>query len=222
VVGAREVALDVAEVEPALEHDVAVEGVVDPGRLGVHRRDGVDDRRQHLVVDVDQGARVLGDVPARRRHRGHRLAGEADALDRDRVLGHGLGAEGRHRLDELRGLGAGQHGHDARQRLRPRRVDRADARVGVRAAQDRRVEHAGHRHVADEGRAAGQQLRVLLARDAAPDPAEVLERRRVGTAHGLLDGAHAATPSAGAGGAVGVPWLAARSGPAAHTALTMF
>ena len=161
--GAGEVPLHVAEVEAAVEHDVAVEGVVHAGGVGPHRGDRVDDRLEHLVVDLDQRAGVLGDVAVGGRDDGDGLAGVAHLLRGDRGLRHRLGAERGHRPDVLQRLGAGEDADHAGQRPRGARVDRADAGVGVRAAQHGGVQHAGHHDVADVARASGQQLRVFLA-----------------------------------------------------------
>ncbi len=80
------------------------------------------------------------------------------------------------------------------------------------------MEHPGDGDVADVLGAPGEELRVLLARDALADPAQVLEGGRVRPDR-LLDGAHRDTSWAAE---VAVPWPAATSGPAAQTALTMF
>ena len=45
-------------------------------RAGLERLLHVEDERQQLVVDHDEGERFFGDVPVDRRHRGHRLADE--------------------------------------------------------------------------------------------------------------------------------------------------
>ena len=65
-----------------------------------------------------------------------------------------------------------------------------DARVGVRAAQHGRVEHARAAEIVHEAAAAGHQARVLLERHRPPDPARA--RRRL-VAHARAPAARAAT-----------------------------
>ena len=75
-------------------------------------------------------------------------------------------------------------------RFRLARVDRDDARVGVRAAQHGRVEHARAAQIVHEAAAAGHEARVLLERHRPPDPARA--RRRL-VAHARAPAARAAT-----------------------------
>ena len=58
-------------------HDVV--GRLGPHRgcTGLHRLDGIDHRRQHLVVDFDRLGRRLRQHPRRRHYCRHRLAGIA-------------------------------------------------------------------------------------------------------------------------------------------------
>jgi hypothetical protein len=86
---------------------------------------------------------------------------------------------------------AGHHRHHARHLLGRRHVDRDDAGVGVRTAQDRAVQHAGQGDVVDELRPAGEQLSILDALNLLAD--EPLRRRRqvfdsVGNAHQRASG----------------------------------
>ena len=76
-------------------------------------------------------------------------------------------------------VGAGHDPDDARQRLRLRGADRDDARVGVLAADDRRVRHAGQADVVDVAALAAEEARVLDPVDALPSQrrAGLLERR---------------------------------------------
>ena len=137
--------------------------VVDRGRA---RGQGLG-RRQHLVVDLEQVARVLRRVPAVGHHRGDGLAHEAHAVARERgeVVPAQLGMR-RHHGECAPGaaeLGEGHHVHHPRVRARPVRVHPADARVGVRAPQQHDVEHAGQREIAHVTPAPGEQARILLA-----------------------------------------------------------
>jgi hypothetical protein len=90
---------------------------------------------QHLVLDLDQVERLLGDGQLVGGHRGHRLAHEHRAVDRE----HRVGARGRLLL-QMRDVPGGEHRADARQRLGRAHVDRDDPGVRVWAAQQLGVE----------------------------------------------------------------------------------
>ena len=114
--------------------------VADQGRIARRGLLRARDRRQRLVVHLDQLERVLRDV---RRLGDHardllplvaHLVGDEHGLRVARQRRHPGEVVLRHQL-------ARDDGDDARQRLGGRRVDRAQARVGVRAAQDLHVEH---------------------------------------------------------------------------------
>ena len=147
---------------------VALAGLVvaDQRRVGVERLAGVDDRRQRLVLDVDQLQRVVGRVLVGRDHERDLLALEADLVARE----HGLRVVGDRRhprqAERLEVLGGDDRG-DVGVRERPRRVDRDDARVRVRAAQDGAVHHARQPDVVQVGALAADEARVLLALQAA-------------------------------------------------------
>jgi hypothetical protein len=55
----------------------------DPRRPRGDRRDGIDNRRQRLVVDLDQARGILGDAAARRHHHRHWFAHMADLALRE-------------------------------------------------------------------------------------------------------------------------------------------
>src|SRR5262249_59520204 len=80
----------------------------------------------------------------------------------------GPGARRRLRIRVVE-VARGQDAADAAQGARLLDVDRANARVGVRAAQDLRVEHARQLQVADVARAAGHLVRALAALQALAD-----------------------------------------------------
>ena len=119
---------------------VALPGLVvaDQRRVGVERLAGVDDRGQRLVLDVDQLQRVVRRVLVGRDHERDLLALEADLVAGE----HGLRVVGDRRhpreAERLEVLGGDDRG-DVRVRERLRGVDRDDAGVRVRAAQDRAV-----------------------------------------------------------------------------------
>jgi hypothetical protein len=66
-------------------------------------------------------------------------------------------------------VGSGQHADDARDLLRGRGVDRDDAPVRDRAAQDLAVQHPRHDQVADEVRLPARLLARVAARHRAAD-----------------------------------------------------
>ena len=188
---------------------VALAGLVvaDQRRVGVERLAGVDDRRQRLVLDVDQLQRVVGRVLVGRDHERDLLALEADLVAGE----HGLGVVGDRRhpgqAERLEVLG-GDHGGDVGMGQRGRGVDRDDARVGVRAAQHGAVHHPRQLDVVEVGALAADEARVLLALQ----PAEADRALGRGAREVLDDGhAHASCRACAAS------WSAAQ-----RTALTMF
>ena len=181
--------------------------VADQRRVGIQRLARIHDRRQRLVLDVDQLERVVRGVLVGRDHERDLLALEADLVAGE----HGLRVVGdrRHpgeaeRLEILRG----DDGGDVRVCERPRRVDRDDARVRERASQQRSVHHARELDVVEVGALAADEARVLLALQTAE-----ADRALGSGAREVLDvDGHAQTPC-----------LAAASCSAAQrTALTMF
>ena len=163
------------EIEP-LDHVRGLVGAFDAlgahvlvqdrrGRL--HRLDRIDDVRQDLVVDLDQLERRLRDRLARRRHRRDRMAVVERLLARHGVAGHV--AVGRAGLD-LREIVARHHRLDAGKLLGGRDVDRLDARMRMRAAQDLSDQHAGQVEVGAELGAPGHLVdAVVLDRRGADD-----------------------------------------------------
>ena len=118
------------------------------------------DRRQDLVVDVDQLERVAGDVGALGDDRRDLLALEAHLVGGE----HGLrvARERRHpRQVVLRHQLARHDRDDAGQRRRAARVDRLDPGVRDRAPQELHVEHVGQRDVVDVVAAAAEEAAVL-------------------------------------------------------------
>ena len=99
LVGRREAGLDVAEIELVALRDVrrrlrrrldaARHHVLEQQRrVRLHRLVDVDDVRQHLVVDLDQRQRLVGDGLAGGRHGGDRMALIEHLLARHDVARH--------------------------------------------------------------------------------------------------------------------------------------
>ncbi len=158
-------------VGPRLVPGLPVEDVVvgtpfeivpDHRGAGVEGVPGVDDRVEGLVLDVDQLQGVARRVGVLRHH-------ERDLLPLEAHL-----VRGQHGLRVLRQRGhpgqvqprqglAGDDRPDLRMRLSRARVDGDDAGVGMRAAQDGAVQHAGQPHVVGVVAAPPDEARVLLA-----------------------------------------------------------
>ena len=170
-----------------IQHDVGRPVVIEGRRPGLGGGGRVGHRGQHLVVDLHRLGGVarlgvgLGD------HHRHRLAHEPHPvvrqhmMDRDvgraavAVLQLDVGGAGRDRrmgdgLDaELDQVLSGQHGLDARHGERGRRVDRADAGMGMGRAHEHRTRLAGGIEVVAVHPGAGQKPFVLAPDDRLAD-----------------------------------------------------
>ncbi len=148
-----DVALDIGDAD-------CVRFVVNDRRARLHCFQRIEDRRQHLVIDLDQLERLFGNLRRLGGDDGHavahmpHLAVERNLIPRMRV-GPRLPTR---RVDDARHIFVSEHGMNARQRARLRRVDAGDAGVGVRAGEHRRVQHAGQVDVIGKGGFALDQL----------------------------------------------------------------
>ena len=130
-------------------------------------------RRQRLPGDVDQRARILRGVASLGDHDRDSFADEARAVagEEGEVLA-GERRVGRHDRQWAHGvvqIGERHHAHHAGRLRRALGVDRADAGVGVWAAEDGGVEHARQRDVAGVAPTALHETRVLLAEEPVAD-----------------------------------------------------
>ena len=173
-----EILLHRPEGELALECDigVATRGVQDGIARRRQRLFGIDHRGQRFVDDFDQIAGVLGDVAILRRHRRHRLADMAHPVMGDYRLEHRRARPGGERVADLRGIGAGHHAENARERLSLAHVDGDDPGMGMGAAQHRRVRHLGHVDIVGINAFADEEARVLHPLHALADPLQVAAR----------------------------------------------
>jgi hypothetical protein len=147
--------------------------------LGMHKRGAADgggrvqDRRQRVDVHVDQVGSVLGQVPGLGHDQGHDVAGEPHVVLGEQAVRR-LAGRADHGLPErpprLVQVGGGEHRDDPGQAGGGAGVDAADGAPGHRAADERRVRHAGHDHVVHVPAAAGQQTRVLTPFDRLSHP----------------------------------------------------
>ena len=166
-------AVDVAGRELVGEVDeVARELRVDPGRPGPERRLRVEDRRQLLVLHVDQPAGLLGDLLGLGGHRRHLVPDAADDV--------GLEGQVVLRVPErtLLDVPARHDAQDARERLRAGRVDPRDAGVGDRRPQDLAPDHARQFEVREVLDRARYLLHGVELGDARADDAERPRRTR--------------------------------------------
>ena len=183
-------------VVPPVEAREPEEGrhvLVDDGRVVRHGLGQRQDRREHLVVHVNQGQGVLGYMGTACGDRRYRMPLVQGRPVRHDVLGHQPHVSaGEHQVEILiandRNVGCCHHGENARERLRPARIDGPDARVGVRAPQDPPVEHAGKPDVGPVPGLAGDLLRAIVADGPRADDG-------VAAAHpGLFSCGHVAVP----------------------------
>ena len=140
-------------------------------RPALRRGRHADDRRQRLVVHLDERCTVRGGCRRLADHQGDRLPREGDHLARQHHL-----LPDRRRVGGHRQIGGGEHGHHARGGAR--RLGMHGAQPGMcLGAQDRvGVQHAGELHV---GGVAGCSDRLRAAVDQRPWTAQVA----VGCAH---------------------------------------
>ena len=126
----------------------------------------VGHRRQRLDLDRDRFQRVLADGDAVGQHHGDRLADIAHLVVRDHRLLERLELRQRlqpHRDDRraARHVGRGDDRMHAGHLQRRRGVDRDDAAVRHRAAQDHGIEQASGREIVDILAAAAQEAQIL-------------------------------------------------------------
>ena len=156
--------------------DVGARGGRDPrlDRVLAHVR--VDERRalldavehaehcgQGLVIDLDERGGFGGGLGRLGGDGGHRVAHEAHAVDGEDglVLQVDAGVQ--------REIAAGDHGAHARDGAGLRHIDAVDEGVGVRRADDVRVEHARELEVARVERGAGDLLDAIDAQRRVTD-----------------------------------------------------
>ncbi len=182
-VGPRESGVHAAGIHHALEAQVAAELRMDNRRGGVES--GLDIRYggQFLPLDGEPLNGIFRLRAGVRGHGGHRLALPAGHVDRQRVLRGGAHAgdvrEYAHvRLAQRGHVPAGDHARDAGRGRRCGDVDARDARVGMGAPQERRVQHARQADVIDVLAAPGKQTPGIRARQrkrrCMPDGSENL------------------------------------------------
>ena len=137
----------------------------------------IDDRIDRIDLDDDIANRILGDVAAVCDDHRDRLADVTHLVFRERQLRASVKDEirnrrrrnqNRPRLEVVAQVGGRVDGVHARPQPCRRHVDARDAPVRVLAAHERDVQHSRKLHVVDEQRAARQQARVFVPRNASP------------------------------------------------------
>jgi hypothetical protein len=115
---------------------------VEQKRARLHRRFDVGDHRQRFVLDFDQPRGFFCDLRLGSGDDRYRLAGIPNAVaSQGRLIPHGA----RHHYPGQ--ILAGDDRAHTWQRLGPACVDAHDVGVGMRTAQHRAVQHAGHAEV---------------------------------------------------------------------------
>ena len=192
VLGVGEGLVDVAAAQLEVERDVGALAALEVLEIGegagrlellVHqdlrgqRLDLVEDRRQFLVFGDDQLRRLLGDMRIGGEHHRDRLADVAHLVDRqDRLVVECRPVIGLR--DDLAHVVDGDDAIDAGHLLGRAGVDRLDAAVRDRAAEDLAVQHAGQPHGVGVFGAAGDLLARLEPRQRAADLRADLACRR--------------------------------------------
>jgi hypothetical protein len=169
----REAARDVTDRARRRARDVVGPFVEDPRRTRRQRRLGGRDRRQRLVSHLDRVGAIGGPVRVVGEDHGDRLARVAHLRPGDHRLGVGAELrrrhEGRHRGGALGQIGDREDRDDARKRAGSARVHFYDARMGVRAPHDRRMDETRQPHVVHEAAAAGEEAAIFAAFDGQSD-----------------------------------------------------
>jgi hypothetical protein len=168
--------------------DVASRGIPDQRRIGCRGLRQTDHDGKLVIVHQHRFQRVLRLVERFGEYRDHRLTHEAHAFDcqrgaERRGAGGAVGAcEDRRERDRLYAvgdeIGAGHHGEHAGHRRGRGGVDRDDARMRDRGAQEAEMNLPGHRGVVGVMALAGQQAGILDPLDFA-SAAETPDRRIV-------------------------------------------
>ena len=171
----------------------AFEVVANDRSARIHGLAGVDDRRQYVVLDLDQFEGVAGRIAVFGDDERHLLALKAHLVGDENGLNvHRQGR--RPGQAECLQVAAGDHGEHLGVREGLGRVDRDQPGVGDGSAQNGTVQHAGQHDVVDVVALAAHEARVFLALHAAvADGPIVVAGGRVRRA--VLKDGHACTSS---------------------------
>ena len=200
----REGAFRIAVAEGALAREVAAEARMQHRRLRRQGRTRIDDGGERPVVGLDEIERVLRHIAVACHHQCYGLADIAHPVGGDRpAFDRRLDADdeaGAYRLH----FRAREHGGDAGQGPRARRIDGGDLGMGMGRAQDRGMERAGRdAEIVDEAAAPGQECCILHARERTPDPGCALHALSPPRRSGARSGARGWPSAAGSGHGLG-------------------
>ena len=176
-IGFRESLLDISEAEP--EHGLHVRmrplgrsAFIRAG-IGVHERsarldrgDGIEDRGPIFILDVDHRERFFREIGIDRRDDRHFLADESHA-----VTGQERHVEHPSSHQHVGKIARGEHCENAGTRLRLRRVDPADARVGQRTPERLAPDEPGQRDVGRISRPPADLVDAVNPADRVPNDA---------------------------------------------------
>ena len=139
------------------EQDVVRRVLVQAERVPAGRRAGVRDHRERVVLDLDEGGRVLGEVAAVGGDHGHDLSRVAHRVrchrmpvgrpEERRSPGRHLRPDGSHATSELR---PAHHCRHPRRAARPPYINGADPRMRPGAARERKVERARRAEIVEK------------------------------------------------------------------------
>ena len=141
--------------------------VMQPRRTVARRLFRSDHRRQLFIVDMNPAQRRFCRRTVQCRHRRHRLAGENNPAASDDRLVFVFAAP--HVVADVVEIFAGQHCDDSGHRFGVGRIDRADARMGVRTAQKLAFNHSRHVEIGNVLRPAGDFISAIDARHRVAD-----------------------------------------------------
>ena len=176
--GSGESPLHVAAAQPLAHQHVAF--AVQYGRAGFHGFHRIVDRRQLLVLDLDETQSLKGGFGCLGRHRCDRVSDVAHAVvGKHRLVLH----DGPHTV--IGDVDGRNHCRHAGCRRCLRGVNAQDAGVGIAAAQKPRVQHARNPEILGEAHLAGNLMDRVVARNTLADGALSLLRLGQG-----LDGHH--------------------------------
>ena len=165
--------LGVAAADGVADRHV-VAGVLVDESFGLRRGLRIGHRRQRVVVDLDRRERVLRGVAVGRDDDGDGLAGETrlgsgDGLLQKAVEARESGEPERDLRQRAVEVGAAERIDRPGRGTRRAKVNRADARMGEGASEDRHMRGAGRGEIVDETAGSAQEPPVLAPPQRAPD-----------------------------------------------------
>ena len=172
-IGAAEGVVDVAAADRVGEGYVAAQVGMRERAAALERFFRIGDHRQRLVIDVDRVDGIARDVRIGGDRDRHRVADEIDAIAgqqrvRRCLQARDLGGAG-NQPARIVHVGAGKDSDDAGNRFRGCGVHAFHPGVGVRTAENRRVQHPRQAHIVGVGADALHQPRIFDALQRAPD-----------------------------------------------------